>query len=74
MGNLFAVLFDERQHVVKISTAAYVSVFYEIINLFIKPQNFLLVFFICKRQGFYLIVTASEGLLMFILFVNCRQT
>ena len=37
---LFAVLFDETQHVVKISTAGYVPVGYEAINLFIEPQNF----------------------------------
>ena len=34
---LLAILFDEAQHVVKISTTGYVSVFYEVINLFIKP-------------------------------------
>ena len=34
---LLAILFDGAQHVVKISTTGYVSVFYEVINLFIKP-------------------------------------
>ena len=32
----FAILFDETQHVVKISTTGYVPVFNEAINLFIK--------------------------------------
>ena len=39
--NFSAILFDEVQHVVKISTTGYVPVFYEVINLFIKPQNFI---------------------------------
>ena len=34
--DLFAILFDEAQHI-KISTTSYVPVFYEVINLFIKP-------------------------------------
>ena len=46
--SLFAILFNEAQHVVKISTTGYVLVFYEVINLFIKLQHFLLMFFICK--------------------------
>ena len=33
---LFAILFNEAQHIVKISTTGYVPVFYEAINLFIK--------------------------------------
>ena len=33
----FTVLFDEAQHVVKTSTTGYVSVCYEVINLFIEP-------------------------------------
>ena len=37
---LLAILFDEAQHVVKISTTGYIPVFYEVINLFIKPQMF----------------------------------
>ena len=45
--NLFAVLFDKTQHVVKTSTADHVLVFYEVINLFIKPQNNLLMLLIC---------------------------
>ena len=32
----FAILFSEAQHVVKISTAGQVPVFFEVINLFIK--------------------------------------
>ena len=37
---LLAILFNEAQHVVKPSTTGYVPVFYEVINLFIKPQDF----------------------------------
>ena len=37
---LLAILFNEAQHVVKTSTTGYVPVFYEVINLFIKPQDF----------------------------------
>ena len=44
----FTVLFDEAQHVVKASTTGYVPVCYEVINLFIEPQNFLSMFFISK--------------------------
>ena len=51
--NFFVVLFDETKHVVKTSTVGYVPVCYEVINLFIKPQNFLLMFFICKLKGFF---------------------
>ena len=60
-----AILFNETQHVVKTSTMGYIPVFYEVINLFIKPQNFLLMLPISKLKGFYLIVTACDGLLMF---------
>ena len=60
--DLFATLFDEAQHVVKISATGYVPVFYEVINLLffffpglpmllIEPQTFLLMFFICKLKG-----------------------
>ena len=70
--NFSALLFDETQHVVKTSTAGYVPVCYEIINLFIKPQNFLLMCFTCKLKGFYLIVTACDGLLMFFLYFVCK--
>ena len=66
--NFSAILFDETQHVVKTSTTVYVPVCYEIINLFIKPQNFLLMLFISKLKGFYLIATACDGLLMFFLY------
>ena len=48
-----AVLFDKTQHLVKTFTAGYVPVCYEVINLFIKPQNFLLMFFICKLKGLW---------------------
>ena len=61
---IFAILFDETQHVVKISTTGYVPVFYEIINLSIKPQNFLLMLLISQLKGLYLIVTVYDGWLM----------
>ena len=46
---------------------------YEINNLFIKPQNFLLMFFICKLKGLHLIVTVFDGLLILSLdlFSSC---
>ena len=37
---LFAISFDEAQHVVKIYTMGYVPVSYEAINLFIELQRF----------------------------------
>ena len=46
---LFAIIFNEAQHVVKISTMGHVPVFYEVISLFIKLQNILL-------MGLYLII------------------
>ena len=53
--NFFDVLFDETLHIVKTSMAGYVPVWYEIVNLFIKPQNFLLMglafYFIRKIKG-----------------------
>ena len=61
--DLFAILFNEAQHV-KISMTRYMPAFYEVINLVIKLQNVLLMFFICKLKGFYLIVTVCDGLLM----------
>ena len=61
--DLFAILFNEAQHV-KISMTRYMPAFYEVINLFIKLQNVLLMFFICKLKGFYLIVMVCDGLLM----------
>ena len=64
--DLFAILFNEAQHV-KISATGYVSVFYEVINLLTKPKIFLLMFFICKLKGFYLIFMTCDGLLMFFL-------
>ena len=49
------VLFDKTQHVVNTSTAGYVPVCYEMLNLFVEPQNFLfmslLLFFIRKLKG-----------------------
>ena len=60
--NFSAILFDEIQHVVKISTASYVPVCYD---LFIELQNFLLMFFIYKLKAFYLFVMACDSLLMF---------
>ena len=71
-----AILFDEKQHVVKTSAAGYMLVCYEIINLFIKSQNFLLMGFICKFKGLYLIVTACDGMLMFFLDLSdsCIKT
>ena len=56
-----AILFDETQRFVKASAVGYVPVCYEVINLFIKPQNFLLMFFICKRKGLYLIIFFFKG-------------
>ena len=68
---LFAILFDKAQHVVKISTTGYVPVFYEVINLFIKLQNFQLMFIICKLEGLYLIILFFNDLLMFFLYFVC---
>ena len=65
--NLFAILFDETQHVVKTSATGYVPVFYEVINVFIKLQNFMLIVLISKLKGLYLIVTVCGGLSMFFL-------
>ena len=63
--NFSTVLFDKAQHVVKASTASYMFVCYEIINLFIELQHFLLMLFICKLKGFYLIVTLSKYYIFF---------
>ena len=72
-ANFSTILFDKIQNVVKTHTAGYLSVCFEIINLFIEPQNFLLIFFLCKLKGFYVIVTACDALLMlsFTLFNSC---
>ena len=51
---LLLILFNEAQHVVEISTTGYVPVFYEVINLFIKPQTFLLI-------GLYLVIFFFNG-------------
>ena len=63
--NFSAILFDEVQHVIKTPT---VPVCYEVINLFIKPRNLLLMLLISKLKGLYLIVTVCYGLLMFFLY------
>ena len=69
---LLAILFDEAQNVVKISTRGYVPAFYEVINLFIKSQNFLLMFFICKFKGLHLVIFFLDGLLMLFLYFVCK--
>ena len=66
--NFSAILFDETQHAVKTSMTGYMPVCYKIINPFIKPQNFLFMFFIGKLKGLYSVVTACDGLLMFFLY------
>ena len=66
--NFSAVLFGETQHVVKTSTSGFVPVCYEVIHLFIEPQNFLLVGLICELKGLYLIATTCDSLLMFFLY------
>ena len=73
---LLSILFDEAQDVVKISTTGYVPVFYEVINLFIKPENFLLMFSIYKLKGLYLIIFSFDGLLMLSLdlFNSCIKS
>ena len=76
MDELLRYFFDETQHVVKTSTTCYVPVFYEIINLFIELQNFLLMFSICKLKGLYLIIFFFDGSLMpfFDLFNSCIKS
>ena len=69
---LLAILFDEAQDDVKIFTMGYVPVFYKVINLFIKLQNFPLIFFICKLKGLYLIIFFFDGLLMVFLDFVCE--
>ena len=49
--NFFAILFDKTQHGVKTSTVGNVHVCYEVINLFIEPQNFLLMLLISKLKA-----------------------
>ena len=64
---VLALLFDEAQHVVKLSRTGYVPVFYEVINVFIKPKNFLL-------MGLHLIVFFLNGLFMvFHFFCNLHS-
>ena len=62
--SLFAIFFNEAQHVIETSTMGYVPVFYEVINLFIKPQNVLLMLFLCILERLYLIIFFFNGLLM----------
>ena len=69
--DLSAILFDKTQHIVKTSTADYMPVCYEVINLFTKPQNFQLMFFICKHKDLYLIIFFFDGLLMFFFHFVC---
>ena len=59
--NLSAVLFDEAQYIVNTTATGYVPVCYEVIHLFIEPQNFLLMFFICKLKRLYLIIFFFNG-------------
>ena len=66
--NFSAILFNEAQNV-KTSTTGYVPVFQRVINLFIKPQNYLLIFSICKLKGLYLVVFFFNGLLMLSLYL-----
>ena len=54
---LLTIPFTETQHVVKTPTTGYVPVSYEVTNLFIKPQNFLL-------MGLYLIICFFDSLLV----------
>ena len=70
--NISAVLFDKSQQVVKTSTAGRVPVCYEVVNLLIEPQNFLLMSLICKLKGFYLIFTVCDDLLMVFLHFVCK--
>ena len=70
--NFSAILFDKTQHVVKTSTASCVPVCYEIINLLIEPQHFVLMFFICILKGFYLIFTTCDDVLMVYLHFICK--
>ena len=73
--NFSAILFDETQHVVKTSMMGYVPICYEIINLFINSQNFLLIFLICMLKSFCLIVKVCDDLLMLSLdlFNSCLK-
>ena len=70
--NFSAIFFDEAQHVIKTVAAGYVPFCYEVINAFIKPQNFLLMGFICKLKGLNLIDTACDSLLVFFLYFVCK--
>ena len=74
--NFSAILFDETQHILKTCTTDYMPVCYEVINLFIKSQNFLLMSFIYKLKGLYLIITACDGVLIFFLdlFDSCIKS
>ena len=65
-ANFSAILFDETQHVVKASTAGHIPVFNEVINLFIEPENFLLMFLFLKLKGLYMIVTVGGCCIFFL--------
>ena len=54
------------------STAGYIPVCYKVNNLFIEPQNLLLMGFICKLNDLDLIVTPFDGLLMIFLHFVCK--
>ena len=54
VGLILAILFNKVQHVVKRSTTAYEPVSYGVIDLFIKPQNFLF-------MSLYLIIFFFDG-------------
>ena len=59
--SLPSILFNETQYVVKTSTAGYVPVCYEVINLFIELQKFLLMLFIFNTKCLYLIIFFFDG-------------
>ena len=67
--NFSTVIFDETQHVVKTFTTGYVPACHEIVNLFMKHQNFLLMdlafFFIGRLKGLYLIVMVGKCCIFF---------
>ena len=63
--NFSASLFDKTQHVVKRSTKGHGLVCYEVINLLIESQSFLLMGLLCSLKSLYLIITACDGLFMF---------
>ena len=76
MGELLCCSFWLNITRCQISTVGYVPICYEIIDLFIKPQDFLMMdlafFFICKLKDLDLIVTTCDGLLMLFLHFVCK--